>query len=185
MKSKVKYWFSPCLLALALVACQPASESEEQPTRATEAAEGFDANAYWDEYEGVVEAGDVEGMLAYFTEDTVLMESFQPALKGKEAARGMMESTFGQIQVVELDLRSDEVRHADGWLLDIGTFTETIRMSPDTDPVSFEGKYVAVLESDDSGNWLIDRVIANSDAPPPPEIMEQLTAVHSGSEEPE
>lgn len=164
-------------LIFSLLSCAPEPPTTEPAeTESLPETETVDMNAYWDQYEGLSKSGDVEGMMSYFAEDVILMESFQPSINGKESVRRMMDSVYSQIEVVDFNIQSEETRMAEDWLLDRGTFSETFRPSEaDSDPISVEGKYMAVLERGSDGEWKISRLIANSNQPPSPDMIEMMS----------
>lgn len=153
---------------------EPAESREAEPQ--TSAAQPFDMNAYWDEYEPLSKSEDTDQMLSYFADDVILMESFQPAIRGIESVRQMMDSVYSQIEVVDFNIQSEETRMAGDWLLDRGTFSETFQPPQEgAEPISITGKYMAVLERASDGEWKISRLIANSNQPPSPDMIEMMS----------
>jgi len=78
-------------LLLVAVACQPAAP------RATTTGSDVDAiTATFEQLVAAANAGDMEGMMASYADDEVMMPPSEPPVSGKAAVRSMMEAQCAQ-----------------------------------------------------------------------------------------
>lgn len=96
---------------------------------------------------------DVEGVLSYWADDAIVMQTDQPALVGKEAIRGMVQGGFKD---PSFSITWEPERAVISKSGDIGYLVEHNRMTF-TDPTgkarTVLGKGVTIWRKDTSGNW--------------------------------
>ncbi|UCE43111.1 MAG: SgcJ/EcaC family oxidoreductase [Candidatus Aminicenantes bacterium] len=106
-------------------------------------------------------AGDWNTLVAFFTEDAVLMGPNGPSIQGRSALMGMIESlgmtiTEHKIDLVEVDGYGD-IAYARG------TYVETFSIEGVEEPVKDEGKILTILRKQSDGSWLFAIWMYNSD----------------------
>ena len=102
-------------VVLAFAACAPAAEDvvvEETPSTEAEAEAIRSTN---DEYELAVMATDLDGWLAFWTNDAVWMYDGMPALTGKDASRPVFEEYFGAFTTEAFNINSEEIVVSGDW----------------------------------------------------------------------
>jgi ketosteroid isomerase-like protein len=157
--------FTVCLIALPLGACSLSEESSETVQPAIETP---DMNAYWAAHVAHRQSGDLEGAISILAEDCVLFEPFQPPVSGLQTIAAKMKEALEMAEIHKVSLDSQEVYHHGGWLVDFGTFSETVSFKGKEEHHVLEGSYAAVLEQDADGNWKVKRFMSLPSKPPPP-----------------
>ncbi len=163
--------FSVCLIAVALGACTFSVENSE--TVQEPAIEAPDMNAYWAAHVAHRQSGDLEAAISILAEDCVLFEPFQPPVSGLQNIAPKMKEALAMAEIHEVSIDSQEVYHHGSWLVDFGTFSETVSLKGREDRHVLEGSYAAVLERDAGGDWKVKRFMALPSTPPPAELMER------------
>jgi uncharacterized protein (TIGR02246 family) len=141
----------PIVLLLACQAQQPGfTESDDAAIRET-----------LDRYVSTPLAGDWDGFASLVTEDAVFLPPNAPPVKGRAAIR---EWITGFVGVATFTAPVLEVMGDGALAYTYGTYTIATR--PDApSPASDAGHWLAVLERQSDGTWLIKRNIWNSDQP--------------------
>ncbi len=158
--SALKVLLAALALALASTACQPPVQqagplSEEDLAAIDQASES---------YKQAVLAGDWEAWAAFYTQDAVIMPPGQPAVSGRDAIKAWGAAFPAIIEWtpkrVEVDGRGDlaYVR---------ATFSMTVAVEGEAEPVSEQGKYLEIWRKQPDGSWRIAVDIYNSDEPLP------------------
>jgi len=139
-----------CLLAVA--ACQPEIDLE------AERAALFHADESW---AAAAEAGDVERIFAFWTEDAVIYPPVGPAVEGIEAIRGFVRQSRGQEGfTMAWSPTGAEVSST----ADVGyTFGTWDRKAPGPEGtlVSSTGNYVSIWHKQADGTWRCSVEISN------------------------
>lgn len=148
------------------VACKAAPPPAPQPTGPTQAEVEAAVNNLREAYVKAQNAGDVDGLVALFSDDAVLMPANDPAATGKEAIRAWMETQHKQF-TFELSVTQAEAVSAGHWAFTRGTYT--MKATPKAGGAAFEdkGKYLNIVEHRPDGSWKLARHIWNNDAPRP------------------
>jgi uncharacterized protein (TIGR02246 family) len=144
-------------LAVASAACQPAAQeaglSGEDIAALNQAA---------DAYQAAVMAGDWDAWAAFYTEDAVIMPPGQASVSSRDAIKAWGEAFPTIVEWttdrVDVDGRGDlaYVR---------ATFSMTVEVEGEAEPVSEQGKYLEIWRKQPDGSWLIAVDIYNSDEP--------------------
>ena len=160
---KRTFFLSVCLIAMPLAACTVSVESDG-PEPAIEAP---DMNALWATHAAHRQRGDLHAATSIMAEDCVLFEPFQAPVSGLENIVPKMKEALAMAEIHDVFFQSQEVYHHGGWLVDFGTFSETLSLNGNEDPLVVEGNYAAVLEQDAVGDWKVKRFMAMPNKPFP------------------
>lgn len=144
---------------MALAACQPQS---------TDSA-AFEKQAKEDvrKFIPAMNTGDVETLVAMYAADAEVMAPGNPRATGHDAIRALFTKLSGEMQGagITLELNDDDKAAASGELgHHSGSYVVKDASGSDID----SGNYLAVLQRQDDGKWLLIRDTWNSDRPPPP-----------------
>jgi ketosteroid isomerase-like protein len=156
---------SLCLVAVLSGACSFSVESGETVQEA--AIEAPDMDAYWAAHAAHRQSGDLEAATSVLAEDCVLFQPFQPPISGRRTIAAKMKEAQEMAETHKFSLDSQEVFHHGSWLVDFGTFSETVSFKGSEDQHLLEGSYAAVLEPDADGDWMVKRFMALPSTPPP------------------
>jgi len=152
---------------LALAACAPAAEQSEVTQDAPDASADLAAiSALLEEVKQADMSGDVEGLLACYSDDVVSMPPDLPAIVGKDALRAYYEEAFSQLSIESLEMTAAETHVAGDWAFSRGKFEETVTPSGG-DAFDVVGKYLFIFHREADGSWKIARLIGNMDGPLP------------------
>ncbi len=116
------------------------------------------------DWNAALQASDVDRLLELVTDDVVFLPPGTPALHGKPAVEALYQSLFSLYRI-EQEASSDELIVAGDWAVDIGHETTRIVPLAEGEPVTLQGKGVAVLRRGSDGHWRFARAINNLDAP--------------------
>jgi len=153
---------------LTLSACSAATAPVDQ--RADEAALKAATNTWLDAYN----SGDVEKIVALYSDDGVLMPPHAPVAKGKAAIRAFITADTAGAKAAGVKLVNGSstvgVVGDTGW--EAGSYTVTLASGTTVD----SGSYMSVSRKV-NGQWLYIRDTYNSDRPlPPPTAVAATTA---------
>ena len=105
--------------------------------------------------------GDAEFFNSACTDDIVVMPSGMPALNGRQAAVGFMQSFLGQfdlrIRYVSAEIQIDGVT-----AYDRGTYSQTLTPKGGGPQSAENGNYLWLYRRDGEGSWKMARVIWNA-----------------------
>jgi ketosteroid isomerase-like protein len=138
------------LVVFAVVACAPAAEVAVVEEPDTAAADIDAIHALREAWVAADNDSDLDGVMAVFTDDVVIMVAEEPTLIGKEAVRSWY------FVGPEFEMSSDEVVVAGDWAFDRGTFTSD----------GEAGRYVGILQRQTDGSWKYARIMGINDPPP-------------------
>ena len=152
------------LLPLLLIAgCTP-TEPVEEATSTEADVEAI--NQLPAKFAAALNAGDLDGVMAGFTDDAVRMPPNAPAIIGKESIRSLMQANLDQ-NTYQLDNPPEEVQVSGDWAFARGTYTVTVTPKAGGESIQLEGKYLVIFQKQADGCWKAARDIWNSDNPPP------------------
>jgi ketosteroid isomerase-like protein len=120
--------------------------------------------------EGFVEAynqGDVDTLLAVYTEDCVDMSEGQPTLVGdqvRQDTKARLNDTFTKF-TGHLTVEVDEIEVAGDCAFDRGTLRLELRPKAEGQPVLVERRFIEIWRRGQDGEWRVARCIDNSAAP--------------------
>ncbi len=148
-------------VALTLSACQPAADRTEADVAAIQALVQA-----WGE---AVEAGDVAGVVALYTDDILQMPPDAPANRGKQAVEQAFSGFFEQFSVgatVPVE-GTEEIIVADGWAIHLSEYILRITPKAGGEKIEQLGKVVVICQRQPDGSWKFAREIWNHNSPPP------------------
>ncbi len=159
------------LFAMVLAACAPASQgpvsgSEADTEAVVEAIEDMEA-----QYASAVTSGDLEAILALYSDEGAHMVPNQPAVIGKSAIRALWEERFGQ-NVYESTQTVEEVKVSGDLAVSRTTIKGTTTPKDGSEPNAFNLKALIVYQRQSDGSWKRVWSAYNSNNPPasaPPE----------------
>ena len=110
-------------------------------------------------------AGDIENVLAVFTDDLVLMPPNEPARIGREAARSWLQNMYQQFKIEGTYTSSSDLTVTGDWAFERMAFT--LKLTPTGGGAAVEdvGKGFHVYRRQGDGSWKIAQDIWNSDKP--------------------
>ncbi len=148
------------LLPLLLIAgCTPTEPVEEAST--TE-ADVEAINQLPATYAAALNAGDLDGIMAGFTDDAVRMPPNASAIIGKESIRSLLQTNLEQ-NTYQLDNPPEEVQVSGDLAFARGTYTVTVTPKAGGESIQREGKYLVIFQKQPDGSWKAARDIWNSD----------------------
>ena len=112
-------------------------------------------------------AGEVDTMLALYTEDAISLPNFGPRMDGIGAFKmhhDQMSEAGVKIQAFESD--PTDVWECGNQVIEVGTFTIALEMPGMPGPIEDEGKYVTVYVRDAEGHLKIKLETWNTDQNP-------------------
>ena len=107
--------------------------------------------------------GNVDGMLALYADDAILMPPGAPAMRGKDAIRQFWTG-FTSLGAIDAKLVTDDVMQSGNLAAETGHFELTITPKSGA-PIKDSGKYLVVWRNS-GGEWRIVRDIFNSSVAP-------------------
>jgi uncharacterized protein (TIGR02246 family) len=147
-------------LALLLItsACTPPPPPD---TRAADEAAIRDADAQWSKTAGT---GDLDGTVAYYTDDATVLSPNAPMTTGKQAIRAVWAELLGPGTSIAWQASKVEVARSGDLSYIMGTYQLTMK-DPQGNPVNDKGKFVEVWKKQADGKWKVVADILNSDLP--------------------
>jgi len=111
-----------------------------------------------------VRTQDWNALVAVFAPDVVYMPPNRPAVLDRAANLSRFQAR--EWESVEYAHTVIDIRGASGVANVYGSYSVTIDLSDVDEPITDAGKYLSVLLELSNGEWLIDKMIWNSDLPP-------------------
>lgn len=148
------------IVALTLSACQPAAEQTEADVAAIQALVKAWGTA--------VEAGNVAGLVATYTDDILQMPPGEPARRGKQAVE---EFFGGAVELFSIGLTwpiegTEEIIVTDGWAIYISEYDQTFTPKAGGEMIEVRGKIIEICQQQPDGSWKFAREIWNLNSPP-------------------
>jgi len=149
---------------LALLLIAPACNQQAPPdTRAADEAAIRDADAQWAKTAG---AKDLDGTVAYYTDDATVLSPNAPMTTGKQAIRAVWAELLGPGTSIAWQASKVEVARSGDLASIMGTYQLSMK-DPQGNPVNDRGKFVEVWKKQAGGKWKVVADIFNSDLPIP------------------
>ena len=142
---------------IALVGCQKATDSAAFEKQAKEDVRKFIP---------AFNAGDVDTMVAMYAADAEVLAPGNPRAVGHDAIRTLLAKMGDELKgaAVSLELNDDDKAAASG---DLGWHSGSYIVKDASGAVVDSGNYLAVMQKQADGKWLMIRDTWNSDRPPP------------------
>jgi uncharacterized protein (TIGR02246 family) len=112
-------------------------------------------------------AEDFAAFAALFTEDAVRMPPNEPLHEGREAIEAWATRNWGPLTTTEFTQRALEIDGRGDLAYLRGAYTATVEVPGVPEPITEDGKMLAILRKQPDGSWLVSRAIYNADTPPP------------------
>ena len=109
-------------------------------------------------------SSDPKALADLWTDDAVRLEPGGQAEIGKPLIRTADEKNKADhptIKILSYVPEIKDVRIVDGWAFEWGYFSSSYKDSPDSQPKSFRGKMLRVLQKQSDGSWKFSRVMWN------------------------
>ncbi|MGD2153820.1 MAG: SgcJ/EcaC family oxidoreductase [Gemmatimonadales bacterium] len=113
-------------------------------------------------------AEDFAAFAALFTEDAVRMPPNEPLHEGRAAIEAWTTSNWGPLTTTEFTQRALEIDGRGDLAYVRGVYSATVEVPGVPEPITEDGKMLAILRKQPDGSWLVSRAIYNADAPPAP-----------------
>jgi ketosteroid isomerase-like protein len=150
-------------LALLLIAsaCTPPPPPD---TRASDEAAVRDADVQWSKTAG---AHDLEGTIAFYSDDAIVLPPNEPAATGKQAIRAVWAPMVAPDASISWEAGKVEVARSSDLAYTTGTYQLTMK-DEKGNPVTDKGKFLEVWKKQPDGKWKTVADIFNSDLPAAP-----------------
>ena len=122
--------------------------------------DGPDPQRLADDYCEAYNAGDIEHVLGFISEETVSSSPDQPPLRGIEAHRKSLEAAFARESSRELTLKSTDSERVGDVLYDAGEWVNVFSPGRGVAPQSVSGYYLTVYRHQ-GGAWKILATLFN------------------------
>jgi ketosteroid isomerase-like protein len=150
-------------LALLLVASACTTPSAPDTRKADEAALR-ELDAQWAKS---AQANDLDGTVAYYSDDATLLPPNAPMAKDKQAIRAMWAELLVPGNSLTWQATKVEVAKSGDLAFIMGTYQLSMK-GPEGQPLNDTGKFVEVWEKQPDGKWKVGTDIFNSDLPAAP-----------------
>jgi ketosteroid isomerase-like protein len=151
-----------CLLCLTF-SCQKGEEVAEEP--GVKPLSDEDMTAINGTFQGFIQAcldGNWDLAVSYFTEDGLRMPLNAPIEQGREAFRAHFDVVE---KITEWTIHSSDIDGECGIAYVRYSYTVTGVLKGMSEPVTYTGKALGILQKQEDGSWLFIMDIWNSDAP--------------------
>ena len=145
------------LTALALTACAPPPAKHDTAADEKAMRDGTDAWAK------AYNSGDVETIVAMYTEDAIMMPPDMPPAAGRAAMREFMTADIAGAKAAGVTLVL--LDSSEGVSGDLGWHSGTFKVTDASGASAGTGKFCETWRRGADGKWLILRDIWNNDAP--------------------
>ncbi|MGD8539100.1 MAG: SgcJ/EcaC family oxidoreductase [Candidatus Aminicenantes bacterium] len=148
----------PLVFLLCLTfGCQKAEEVAEKPVVDVE-AEKEAVKRFNDEWDAAMNAGDIEKLVSFFTDDGVRIPANGPALIGKGAIRDSFQRQFEQYSVEQKTVVED-IRMSGELGFFRATWTSLVTFKDKGDTRNVNGSFISIVQKQLDGSW---KTICNS-----------------------
>jgi uncharacterized protein (TIGR02246 family) len=149
------------LLSMTFLACQPASAPEQKASAPPDPAP---VNAVRDQYMSMYNSGDVSGIGDLYTDDAVVMNNNQEAMKGKQAIQQAAEAMV-QMFTVNIAITPADTQIVGDLAYEYGSYELSMTPKAGGNAVQNGGNYLVILKHGADGSWKLTREIGNSNKP--------------------
>ena len=147
-----------------LAGCGSSGPPAPAPDQATADKAAFDAATTT--FHDALRNNDVEKFMSYVADDVLFMPAGEPPVRGKEAMRKWMAAFSSQYRTTSLVLADRELRVADGWAVELGTYEWGLAPAAGGDTMVDRGNYMQVWQQRSDKSWSFSREVYNSSMPP-------------------
>ncbi len=147
-----KLLFIPLVFLLCLAfGCQKGEEVAEEPVVDVEADIAL-IKKIVDEWNAANNAGVIDKLVSFFTDDAVRIPANEPALIGKEAIRDWLQQSFDQF-TVESESRFVDAKVSGDLAFFRGTWTSLNTPKDGGKPLNLNGNFVSIIQKRLDGSW--------------------------------
>ena len=161
-----KYPVAVLVAVIAISACSGAPAGS--PARTTAVKDSAGVERATAAFHQALRTNDFETFMGYVADDVVFMPPGEPPVRGRDAVRKWMTAFLEQYRTSSLTLADREVRVADGWAVELGTFEWTLKPTAGGSAVVDRGNYMQVWQLQGDTAWRFAREVYNSSIPPAP-----------------
>ncbi|HSE12658.1 MAG TPA: SgcJ/EcaC family oxidoreductase [Rudaea sp.] len=157
------------LLAIGIVVAVLAGCGKSGPSAVTQSGATSDkaaVEAATTAFHEALRTNDLEKFMSYVADDVFFMPAGEPPVRGKEAMRKWMTAFLSQYQTTSLTLADREVRVADGWAVELGTYEWGLAPAAGGATAVDRGNYMQVWQQRPDKTWSFAREVYNSSVPP-------------------
>jgi uncharacterized protein (TIGR02246 family) len=154
------------LLSAGAAACVLACGCGQQAPPDTRAAEETTLRALNDQWSKTAGAKDLEGTVAYYSDDASVFPPNAPLASGKQAIHAVWADLIASASAISWQTDKVEVARSGDLAYLTGTYQTTAK-DPKAQPVNDTGKFVEVWKKQADGKWKTVADIFNSDVPAP------------------
>jgi uncharacterized protein (TIGR02246 family) len=131
--------------------CQPGKEAVEKVVAdlSADIEANKNLNEAWDE---AYNAGNIEGLLALYTEDAITIPPNEPPYVGKEAIRAHFQQAFDQF-TEETDSVVVDVKISGDLAFVRGTWKDILTPKAGGETLNLNGSFVAINQKQTDGAW--------------------------------
>ena len=148
---------------LALAGCgAPPATSASGSTTITDTSAVESATAAFHQ---ALRVNDLETFMSYVADDVFFMPAGEAPIHGKEAMRNWTAAFFSQYRTTSLTLADREVRVADGWGVELGTYEWALAPAAGGAATVDRGNYMQVWQQRPDKSWSFAREVYNSSVP--------------------
>lgn len=158
------------LLALTFTAALAGCSQAGQPAATTPSPTTSDkasVDAATTAFHEALRSNDLAKFMSYIADDVFFMPAGEPPIHGKEAMRKWVTAFFDQYRTTSLTLADRELRVADGWAVELGTYEWGLAPTGGGATMVDRGNYMQVWQQRPDKTWSFSREVYNSSVPPP------------------
>ncbi len=111
-------------------------------------------------------SGDLDGVVALYTDDAIEMGQNRPAIFGKAAIRALEEAFFRRVNKAEVRTTVENIQVSGDLAVVRAGFTVTITPKSGGNTTTIVAKSVRICHRQADGSWKIDTLVWNMDGPP-------------------
>jgi uncharacterized protein (TIGR02246 family) len=120
------------------------------------------------QYDDTVTADDLEGYVALFSEDCVVLPPNAPVVEGKNNYRSWIRSAIFEVfDVVELNDSLEETEIVGDWAFTRASYSMKLKPKAGGETAEDSGKAMVILKRQSDKSWKISHSMWNSNNPPP------------------
>ena len=146
-----------------MAGCGKSEPSASKPSAATSDKAAVEASTT--AFHEALRGNDLEKFMSYVADDVFFMPAGEPPVRGKEAMRKWMTAFLSQYRTTSLTFADREVRVADGWAVELGTYEWALAPAAGGAAAVDRGNYMQVWQQRPDKSWSFAREVYNSSVP--------------------
>ncbi len=119
------------------------------------AVQDASVQAVVDVWPGLLDAGDVDGIMDMLADDPVLVHPRLPGIAGRDSIRAFVEQVFRQQYAVGSSIQVERIQTSGNWAHAVARFETTWNPRSGASPFRESARYVWVLRRDARGEWKV------------------------------